>query len=80
LAFCSLILALESETVLSFLFKLLKMTFSTIFNSVYAQVFGKPFKPKQRSSKKTSDLAANDSDIRIDSEETNSLLHDNHNE
>ena len=80
LVFCSLILAFESETVLSFLFKLLKMTFSTMFNSVYAQFFGKPVKPKQRNGEKTSDLAANDSDIRIDNEETNSLLHDNHNE
>jgi len=51
-----------------------------MFNSVYAQVFGKPAKPKQRISKKTSDSAANASDIRIDNEETNSLLHDNHNE
>jgi hypothetical protein len=72
--------AFEGKTELSFLFKLLKMTFSTMFNSVYAQVFGKPVKPKQRSSKKTSDSEANDSDIRIDNEETNSLLHDNDNE
>jgi hypothetical protein len=66
--FCSIILAFESETVLSFLFKLLKMTFSTMFNSVYAQVFGKPVKPKQRSNKNTLVLAANDS------EEANPLI------
>jgi len=76
--FCSIILAFESETVLSFLFKLLKMTFSTMFNSVYAQVFfGKPVKPKQRSNKKTL-VVASDSDKRVDYEEINSLLpHDN---
>ena len=66
--FCSIILAFESETVLSFLFKLLKMTFSTMFNSVYAQVFGKPVKPKQRSNKNTLVLAANGS------EEANPLI------